>query len=138
MKRKTGQTKTVGFQFGIRRSFPVFAEEAWAFLFSEQGIEIWLGKLNQELALKEPFVTDKGIEGMIRVFKPQSHLRMAWKRRGWENTSTLQLRIISGKDKTTISFHQEKLLDEYQREEMKNHWKSVMDKLSASIKTLKE
>jgi hypothetical protein len=41
---------------------------------------------------------------------------------------------MNAKSGTTISFHQERLLNRKQREEMKQHWNIVMKELSESIK----
>jgi uncharacterized protein YndB with AHSA1/START domain len=133
MKRIIGRTKDAGFQFGIRRTFPVSQESAWEFLFSEMGLALWLGLMDQPLMYKSAFVTLEGIEGVVTVIKPLSHVRMAWKKKSWQNTSRLQVRLIPNNGKTTISFHHEKLMDAAQREEMKTYWGGVMDKLSGEI-----
>jgi hypothetical protein len=41
-----GQTKDVGFQIGVRRTFPVSVNLAWDFLFSDKGLSFWLGKID--------------------------------------------------------------------------------------------
>lgn len=51
--------------------------------------------------------------------------------------STVQVRVIGNKEKATISFHQEKLLDSDQREEMKEHWNKKMTKINEAITVLK-
>ena len=48
MENKVGQTKDVGFQFGIRKSFLVSAEKVWKFVFSENESKIWLGKFKNQ------------------------------------------------------------------------------------------
>ncbi|GHO46165.1 hypothetical protein [Ktedonospora formicarum] len=40
-----GQTKSVGFQIGVRRTFAISVEQAWNFLISEEGQRIWLGEV---------------------------------------------------------------------------------------------
>lgn len=42
---QTGRTKDAGFQFGIKRTFPLESDLAWERLFSETGRRIWLGDL---------------------------------------------------------------------------------------------
>ena len=39
------QTKDAGFQIGVRKTLPISIDKAWDFLFSDEGLEIWLGKL---------------------------------------------------------------------------------------------
>ncbi len=132
--KSIGLTKDVGFQFGIRKTFVISTEQAWSFLFSDVGMAVWLGELETgNLTLKSNFKTKEGITGMIRVIHPGSHFRMSWKKPEWSNTSTLQIRILPAKNGTTISIHQEKLLDENQRKEMKDRWEAVMNKLGGEL-----
>ena len=133
MKNQTGKTKDVGFQFGIRKTIPISTEKVWDFLFSENGLEIWLGKLNTELELKKEFEIENGITGLVRVFKLNSHIRLNWKLKSWENMSTVQIRVVGDKNKTTIAIHQEKLLNSKQRNEMKEYWTEIMEKLTKKI-----
>lgn len=133
MEKEIGLTKDVGYVFGIRKTFHVTIESAWDVLFSDNGLRIWLGELDSELELKKSYKTTDGIEGLVRVFKPYSHIRMNWKKRDWQNISTLQVRTIGNNGKTTVSFHQEKLLDAAQREEMKNYWNQKMEILAAEL-----
>ena len=134
MGNQVGKTKDVGFQFGIRKTIPVSAEKVWDFLFSEKGLKIWLGKLNTELELKKEFNTENGITGFVRVFNPNSHIRLNWKPKNWENISTVQIRVIGDENKTTIAIHQEKLLNSEQRTEMKKYWTEIIEKLTTEIK----
>ena len=46
--------------------------------------------------------------------------------------STVQIRVIGNKEKTTIAIHQEKLLNSKQREEMKEYWNKVMKTLTTN------
>jgi len=133
MKTPVGKTKTVGFQFGIRKTFPVSADCIWTFLFSDLGLQIWLGKLKSELEIKKQYTTESGIEGLVRVFKPNSHIRLNWKLPDWDNLSTVQLRVIENGSKTTIAFHQENLKNSAQREAMNEHWNKVMAKITGAL-----
>ncbi len=126
MAKEVGKTKDVGWQFGLRKTFPIPFERMWDLMFSDKGISIWLGKMEGSLEEKQPFHTVEGIEGMVRVFKPQSHIRMNWKKKNWPNMSTVQVRVLRNGEKSTVSFHQEKLLDANQRLEVKNHWENRM------------
>ncbi|MBD3636087.1 MAG: SRPBCC domain-containing protein [Crocinitomicaceae bacterium] len=136
MSKQVGQTKAVGFQFGIRKTFSVASEKVWDFLFSEEGIQLWLGETEDELELKKDFVTKSGIAGKVRVIKPYSHIRLNWKQKDWHNMSTVQIRVIGNKEKSTVAIHQEKLLNADQRVEMKMYWNEVMDKLGAALGNL--
>ena len=128
-----GKTKDVGFQFGIRVTIPVSTEKVWDFLFSENGLKIWLGKLITELEHKKEFETKNGIKGLVRVLKTNSHIRLNWKPKTWKNMSTVQIRVIGDKNKTTIAIHQEKLLNSKQRTEMKIYWTEIMELLTNEL-----
>ncbi len=130
MKKQIGKTKDVEFQFGIRKTFPVSTEKVWDFLFSENGLKIWLGKLKNELEIKKEYETENGTTGLVRVFKANSHIRLNWKPKNWENISTIQIRVIGNSEKTTIAIPQEKLLNSEQQAEMKEHWNKIMNKIT--------
>ena len=128
-----GQTKDVGFQFGIRKTIPISTEKVWDFLFSKNGLKIWLGELKNELEIKKEYETENGITGLVRIFKPNSHIRLNWKLKTWENMSTVQIRVIGNENKTTIAIHQEKLLNSEQRNEMKEYWTKIIEKLTNKL-----
>lgn len=133
MEKQLGQTKDVGFQFGLRKTFPISQEEMWEFLFSKNGLRIWLGELKTEFELKKHYETESGITGFVRIFNPYSHIRINWKKKDWNNLSTVQIRVISNKEKSTFVIHQEKLLDSGQREEMKEYWNVIMNNVFHEI-----
>lgn len=132
-EKQIGLTKDVGWQFGLRKTFAYSQKSLWDFMFSDKGLTIWLGELNDELEVKKQYNTHDGIEGQVRVLTPYSHIRMDWKRKGWENVSRLQVRVIGDEKKATISFHQEKLLSSDQREEMSVYWNEKMRKIEETL-----
>jgi uncharacterized protein YndB with AHSA1/START domain len=133
-KKLIGQTKSSGFQIGIRKTYEISIEKVWDFLFSERGINIWLGEIKSEgFELDKPYKTEDDIEGEIKILKPYSHIRLTWKPNEWTNISALQIRVIDLKGKTTISIHQDKLLDSEQRDEMKTHWITILEKIKEKL-----
>jgi hypothetical protein len=134
-EKVVGQTKDVGFQIGVRKTFDVSIETAWNFLFSQSGLITWLGEIiSGSFELNKPFKTKEGVEGKITTLNSKSNIRLSWKPQYWTNISSLQIRVISSKDKATVSFHQDKLLDSKQREEMKRYWDGVLLKIGNSLK----
>ena len=126
-----GQTKAVGFEIGVRKTFDVAPEAAWTILTSEKGLRLWLGELSRlPMEKGESYQTADGTTGEIRATNPGGHIRLTWQPRGWRNPSTLQVRVIPSGVKTTISFHQERLSGAEERERMRDHWKRVMAQLS--------
>ena len=85
-----GLTEDVGWQFGLRKTFSYFQEYLWDFMFSEKGLKVWLGEMEEELAIKKAYKTKEGIEGVVGVFTPYSHIRMSWKKKEWNNVSAVQ------------------------------------------------
>lgn len=47
--------------------------------------------------------------------------------------STLQIRVIGNESKATIAIHQEKLINSEQRNEMKQYWNEVMNRITNEI-----
>ncbi|MBN1949870.1 MAG: hypothetical protein JW801_01625 [Bacteroidales bacterium] len=129
-----GQTKSAGYQVGVRRTVHVPLEETWNFLISKDGLELWLG--THELDKWETgigFVSADGVSGSVRVFKVFSHIRLSCKMSEWQNESVLQLRTIPAKTGTTISFHQEQLSDATQRKMMKEHWEGILVQVLSAL-----
>lgn len=129
MERKVvGQTASVGFQIGVRRTVPISPEQAWNEMMSIEGLSGWLGTVSSvTLEPKRTFQTEEGITGEFRIVKPSSQIRLTWKKPEWEKPSTLQIRFLSSDGvKTTVSFHQEHLRDQPVREEMKRRWEEVL------------
>lgn len=133
--RVIGQTASVGFQIGVRRTFQVSVERAWSFLISPDGLKTWLGDVpSLSIQVGETFASREGITGEFRVVKPMQQLRLRWKRPEWQAPSTLQIRLLaSGEGSTTVSFHQEKLDHPNTRELMKQLWEDVLNKMKREL-----
>ncbi|MFE5321281.1 SRPBCC domain-containing protein [Paenibacillus sp. NPDC056579] len=125
--KPVGKTASAGYQVGVRRTYPVTAEAAWAFLTSPEGMKLWLGGLPAlDFQPGQTFQSDEGISGEMRVVKPMQQLRLTWKKKDWDRPSTLQIRLIpTATGKLTISFHQENMADFYVRDEMKQYWENA-------------
>lgn len=48
-----GLTKDVGWQFGLRKTFPCSQEYLWDFMFSDKGLKIRLGELDEEVEIRK-------------------------------------------------------------------------------------
>lgn len=133
-QRVVGQTKSVGFQVGVRRTFPVPVQVAWDFLISEEGQRIWLGASSPiEVTEGTDYCLQNGTEGTIRVVNPEENIRLSWQPQTWSGTSTIQVRTIPSTTGTTISFHQEKLAGPKERAEMRRHWQHVLAELETHL-----
>lgn len=134
MTTSVGKTKTQGWEFGIRRTFPISKDEAWQLLMTSPGLDAWLGQ-GVELPFKkgEPYETRDKTVGEIRSYEEGSLIRMTWQPDEWNFASTLQIRVMEAKKGATISIHHEKLQNGGQREAMRRRWSGVLDKLSDLI-----
>jgi hypothetical protein len=64
-----------------------------------------------------------GIRVSTTTVQDGSHVRMRWQLPEWQTHSILQIRVIpKSETKTTLSFHQEKLPSQDDRQKMREHW----------------
>lgn len=135
MENTIGKTKNSGYQIGIRKTFPVTLQDAWHFMLSYDGIKLWIGYTGPIVWVRgQKYTKRNGTDFCVRVYKELSHVRVTYTQKNWPNISTIQLRFITSKTGTTISFHQEKLLDENQRFLMKLHWEKIIATISKHFK----
>lgn len=134
MGTPVGKTKSQGWEIGVRRTFPIGTDKAWALLMTQPGLGHWLGHgIRQNFKKGDTFTTDEGTTCEIRSYSEGSLIRMRWQPKDWDFASTLQIRVNPAKTGATISFHHEKLENSDQREKMRRHWSAVMDKLGSLI-----
>ena len=128
--RPVGLTKDAGYQIGVRRTLHIRHDDAWRVLTSPVGVNIWLGSSsNLDFTEGSRYELSDGSRGEIRVFSPNSHLRITWQPQGWSRASTIQLRVIPKGDKTVVAFHQEHLPGPKERAERSEHYKAILDDL---------
>jgi uncharacterized protein YndB with AHSA1/START domain len=130
--RAVGQTASVGFQVGVRRTLPCADEALWRLLTSEEGLTGWLGG---PIPLQQgaTYTLADGTTGELRIFRPGSHLRLTWQPPGWAAPATVQVRVLPAKGGTTLSIHQERLPDGATRAAMKAHWEERIARLAALL-----
>lgn len=133
-ERPVGLTKDVGFQIGVRRTLPIRLEDAWQLLTSAEGLKVWLGETaDLDFARDTPYRLADGSAGQVKVFSPNSHLRVTWQPPGWERASTIQLRVIASGERTVVAFHQEHLPHGQAREERRAYYMAALDRLERLI-----
>ncbi len=130
-RRIVGQTADTGFQVGVQKTIPVTRDEAWRLITSRSGIACWLGKVNRfSLVEGKRYATIAKISGEIRVVKNEQRIRLTWNRTDFMRPATLQIALAeSAGGKTSLRFHMEHLPSAKVREEMKQHWKAVLEDL---------
>jgi activator of HSP90 ATPase len=126
-----GLTKNVGFQFSITKTCAVSVDTAWDFLLSESGIALWLGDIYfDDFELNNPLTTKAGIEAKIMIFKADSHLRLAWKPKHWDNNSFIEIRILTNKGRAKLGLLHTHMTSIEQREEVKAYWAKIIHEMS--------
>lgn len=132
---RTGKTRDVGYQIGVRRTMPLALDEAWALLTSPEGVRLWLGDApGVEIEPGADYVLEDGSSGEIRVVSDRSHLRLTWQPGDWPRASTLQVRVIPKDERTTIAFHQEHLPGPDEREARRAHFARVLDAIGERLR----
>ena len=130
--RVVGQTASVGFQVGVRRTLPCADETLWRLLTSEAGLAICLG---DPIAPQQgaSYTLADGTTGEVRIFRLGSHIRLTWQPPAWAAPATVQVRVLRAKGGATLSFHQEGLPDAATRAAMGAHWEAVIVRLAALL-----
>lgn len=116
-RRVKGQTQTAGFEIGVQKMIPAPPEKVWRLLNSSKAKKIWLGDAKAE----------------IRTLRPKERIRLTWQLKEWDKPSTLQVSLFcprNTREKTNLRFHQEKLASFKVREQMRKHWRQVLNKIS--------
>jgi uncharacterized protein YndB with AHSA1/START domain len=129
-KRALGQTSDGAFQVGVRRTLPIAHDDAWRLLTSPEGLRAWLGDA-PGLAMEKGarYATPDGAEGEVRVAQPGSHVRLTWRPPGWAKPSTIQVRVLPAGERSTLSFHEERLPSAAEREARRRHFEAALDAL---------
>jgi uncharacterized protein YndB with AHSA1/START domain len=99
-------------------------------LTSVDGLAVWLGQVpGLEWAKGSTYQLPDGTRGEVRVYKPNSHVRITWQPAGWGRASTIQVRVLPKGDRTTVVFHQEHLPGPQEREERRAVFVGALDEL---------
>lgn len=126
--RGTGHTKDAGWQIGVSKTVDHPIEHVWDFLTSTAGTRIWLGHGVTRLdETRRAYETADGTAGETRSFRREDRIRLTWRPPNWDHDSTVQVAVVpSGRAKTVIRFHQERLINAHEREQQRTHWRAVM------------
>lgn len=128
-KQHVGQTRDAGFQIGVRRILPIEHKAAWRLLTSREGVRMWLGEIEGELAKGVAYRLSDDTIGHVSVFVRLSHLRITRQPQASARASTIQLRVIPNGDCTTVAFHEEQLPRPDERAQRRIYYRAVLDQL---------
>lgn len=134
-KRVLGGTEKAGFQIGVQKTLPLTAEDAWNLITQPEGLALWLGTVSDlRWEKRAAYETAEGTRGEIRSFTPGKLVRLTWQPAGFAAPSTLQVYLEPSGKKTAVLFHQEKLDSAATREQMRAHWREVLQRLAELVK----
>jgi uncharacterized protein YndB with AHSA1/START domain len=134
VRREVGHTADSGWQVGVSKTVPYPIAVLWEFLVSREGVEIWLGPCPElPRARGVAYETASGTAGEVRSFRDLEKIRLTWRPKDWDHDSTLQVTVSAAGAKATLRFHQEWLADSEEREEQREYWKNVIERVVAAI-----
>lgn len=127
-------TASQGWETGIRRTFDITPDQAWELLFTPPILGAWLDdKANIPFQKGDTYTTISGITIRVSSVTTGKVIRMKWQQAPNTDASTLQIRVIPAKGKTTIAFHHEWLKDATEKAGMNTFWKNVLDKIGKNV-----
>jgi uncharacterized protein YndB with AHSA1/START domain len=134
--RAVGQTADAGFEIGVQRTLPIPPERAWNLITRPEGRMEWLGTIaRMHWAPGTTYETAEGTTGEVRTVQDGSRLRLTFQPRGWRAPSTLQVTVVPVSRGASVRFHQERLASAEQREQMREHWRTVLDSLAERVES---
>jgi uncharacterized protein YndB with AHSA1/START domain len=129
-----GKTADAGWEIGVSRTVPAPIDVVWEALTSADGVAVWLGPgVALPTEKGSAYETDDGTVGEVRSFHPLDRIRLTWQPEDWSHDSIVQVALSDKGERTGITFHQERLASNAERERQRVHWQRVMDALVAQL-----
>lgn len=132
--RVLGQTADAGFQLGAQKTVPISPSELWDFIFSPDGLRLWLGQTTDfKLVKGATYSLLDGTRGEVRAIDEGKRVRLTWQPIDWLHPSTLQLYFLPTPGGTSLRVHHEKLADQKTRQDMVRHWRATLTALTEAV-----
>lgn len=129
-----GKTRDAGWQIGVSRTIAVDLETAWAYLTSTRGLATWLGEgVAVPLCKGQRYTTADGTSGTIRSLRRLDRIRLTWHPVRRPDHATIQVTVAQAKRGCSVRFHTERLYSSDEREQMRAHWRQVVDRIEADL-----
>ncbi|RKH84374.1 hypothetical protein D7Y21_24805 [Corallococcus sp. AB045] len=123
----TGRVAGGGYQAGVRRSFAVGSEMAWAAWGEASGLARWVGGGAQALTEGEQVALADGTRITVVRQVPPRQLRLRLERDDWPRARTVQLRVLPSVHGVTVALHAEGLPDADAREKLLARWTRALE-----------
>jgi uncharacterized protein YndB with AHSA1/START domain len=134
-RRVEGQNQKGEYSVMTTGTFAVDVKALWKFLFSPQGLEIWLKPLSG-FRLEKGFTyeTEDGVFGEVRTFKSCQRLRMTWQDSDGERATLVQIQLVKRPgSKCILAFAHEKLSNNRERQQKRAFWQERMGALRVIV-----
>lgn len=131
-KRVEQQTLKGTYTTTATKTIATSASKLFAFLVSNEGLEVWLSPLS-ELQLKTgaSFERMGGVYGEVRTYVRGKKIRLSWIDEDWPRKSTLQIHLVPRpKGKCMLVIDHIDLPSLKAKNEMHTHWREVVDRLA--------
>lgn len=117
------------------KTIAVSAAKLFAFLISDEGLEIWLSPLSEmKFETGTPYERMGGVFGEVRGFTRGKKIRLTWIDEEWPRKTTLQLHLVPrGEGKCMIVIDHIDLPTMKAKNDMHAHWRKVVDRLSETL-----
>jgi len=135
-KKPVGLTEKAGWQIGLRRTIAVPHKFLWDVLVSSNGLNIWLGDhATLKLVKGAKYQLKDGTYGEVKVFHPESHLRITRKPldSDYDRPSTIQVRVVDKGEKSVLVFHEENLPNQKERYARKEYYSGVVEQIKSLV-----
>ena len=134
-RRIEGQNQKGEYSVTATRTINIAARVAWKFLFSDDGLQLWLKPLSDfTLKKKATFERDDGIFGEVRTMKAGVRARLSWQDTDWEKPTILQVYVLPRPGaKCILVLQHEQLKSARLREDLRAQWKEALDHLATAL-----
>lgn len=127
-----GKTQDAGWQIGVSRTLDAPLEDAWATLVEQP--EVWLGagaQIPNEVGAQ--WQAADGTAGELRSRREGDRLRLTLRPPDADHETTVQVAVRAAGSRTSVRFHQERMLDAGERAKQRAHWQGVLDRLAEAL-----
>jgi uncharacterized protein YndB with AHSA1/START domain len=129
-----GETRDAGWEIGVSRTVGHPVEQVWALLTSRRGLDLWLGAGASPAPERgATYESTGGTRGEVRSWHRHDRIRLTWQPGDWDHETIVQVTVRANGDRTTIGFHQERMVDGAERERQRDHWRAVMDRVEDAL-----
>lgn len=134
-RKAVGRNLKGEYQITSTKSFKTDGKKLWKFVASPKGIAIWLAPMSKfKLAPKSVYERDDGVYGEIRTMKAPERVRFTWRDGDEGKATVVQMFVVHRKNGSSIlCFNHEKLTDGRVKEQLRDHWRSVLEQIYSEL-----